>query len=167
MNNIVYRTVDGGAMEQGGRYNIWLNNIFVDVESYQLQWNTLRSPRGPQGMPNAYKSIYDKNIFYYRDPKSRLINAVSWTFDTNEKSDYNLFFCAEGSDFSENTPVEVVRKILPKLNPPKLDRQKTAANLREIMENLKVKKYQIKTHQSPGNEGVNYGFWIEFQKPVP
>lgn len=90
MNNIVYRTLSGGTMIHGGRYNFWENNVFVESGDSQIFWNTLRN--------YAYKNVYEKNIFYYTNPESKLIYVPgSWTFDAIEKCDYNLFFC-KGSD---------------------------------------------------------------------
>ncbi|MCL5019946.1 MAG: right-handed parallel beta-helix repeat-containing protein, partial [Patescibacteria group bacterium] len=91
MNNIVYRTLSGGTMIHGGKYNFWENNIFVDSGEYQIFWNTLRN--------TSYKNIYEKNIFYYTNPKSKLIYVPgTWTFNAIEYSDYNLFFCKGGNE---------------------------------------------------------------------
>ena len=94
-DNIVYRTKSGNTMMHGGRYNIWINNIFVDAVDYQIFWNPLRK--------TAYKSLYVNNIFYYTNPESYLIHiAGTWYDEMIEKSDYNLFYCAGGGPMKIN-----------------------------------------------------------------
>lgn len=70
-----------------------------------------------------------------------------------------------GRGFSENLPVEVAQKIRKQGKGPKYDFEKTADELREIMQALKIKDYRIKIPKPPGSENVNYGIWIEFYKP--
>ena len=48
---------------------------------------------------------------------------------------------------------------------PKYDLSETAADFREIMEDLGIKEYKIQTPKPPGSKGVNYGIWLEFRKP--
>ena len=93
-DNVVYRTKSGNTMMHGNRYNIWVNNIFVDASQYQIFWNPLGK--------TAYKGIYVNNIFYYTNPEAYLIYiAGTWYDDMIEKSDYNLFYL-KGGETNEN-----------------------------------------------------------------
>lgn len=89
VNNIVYRVETGGTMIHGNRYCSWVNNIFIDGGKYQIFFDTINN--------YSYHNIYDRNIFYYTDPDSKLIhNAYMWSKSAMERSDYNLFYCAAG-----------------------------------------------------------------------
>ncbi len=71
-----------------------------------------------------------------------------------------------GRGFSENLPVEIARKIRNQGKGPKYDVAKTANELQEIMQVLEINDYRILIPKPPGSEGVNYGIWLEFRKPV-
>lgn len=75
-----------------------------------------------------------------------------------------------GRGFSENLPVEIARKIRNSKSeggePPVYDVGKTANELREIMQTLRIMKYRIRIPKPSGSEGVNYGIWLEFYKPT-
>lgn len=75
-----------------------------------------------------------------------------------------------GRGFSENLPVEIARKIRNGKGEggelPVYDIGNTAVELQEIMQTLKIKDYHIRIPKPPGSEGVNYGIWIEFHKPI-
>lgn len=71
-----------------------------------------------------------------------------------------------GRGFSRNLPVETARRIRAQQGERiKYDVEKTANELREIMNSLGIKQYRIYQPKPPGSEGVNYGIWIEFHKP--
>ncbi|HDY89490.1 MAG TPA: methyltransferase domain-containing protein [bacterium] len=70
-----------------------------------------------------------------------------------------------GRGFSENLPVETARKIRLNGNLPAYDITDITDELRKIMQNLKIDNYTIKIPKPPGSEGINYGIWLEFQKP--
>jgi SAM-dependent methyltransferase len=70
-----------------------------------------------------------------------------------------------GRGFSENLPVEIARKIRVKQEKRlRYDVEKTANELREIMNLLGIKNYRIHRPRPPGSEKVNYGIWVEFHK---
>ena len=70
-----------------------------------------------------------------------------------------------GRGFSQNLPVETAREIRAKQGKRmKYDVEKTANELREIMNLLGIKHYHIYQSKPSGSEGVNYGVWIEFHK---
>ena len=72
-----------------------------------------------------------------------------------------------GRGFPESLPVETARKVrVGQGNGPNYDVARTAAELREIMEALEIKEYQIRTPRPPNSEGVNYGVWLRFHKPA-
>jgi SAM-dependent methyltransferase len=71
-----------------------------------------------------------------------------------------------GRGFPDSLPVETARKVRTEQgNGPKYDVDKTAAELRGIMEALGIKEYQIRIPKPPDREGVNYGVWLRFRKP--
>jgi hypothetical protein len=90
MDNIVYRTSEGGTHPHGARWNKWLNNIFVDGKICQIRFNTYGN--------HSLHNIFERNIVYWKDPNSPLIRVVaSWqSFQSVEISDYNLFYCVGG-----------------------------------------------------------------------
>jgi SAM-dependent methyltransferase len=70
-----------------------------------------------------------------------------------------------GRGFSKNLPVETARKIRAKQRGKmKYDVEKTANELRSIMNELGIKDYQVHRPQPLGSEDVNYGVWVEFHK---
>ncbi|MFC1562649.1 methyltransferase domain-containing protein [candidate division KSB1 bacterium] len=75
-----------------------------------------------------------------------------------------------GRGFSKNLPLEIARKIRNNQNKnggaPKYDIRKTADELQKIMQTLGIKDYRIRIPKPTGSEGVNYGIWLEFHKPV-
>jgi len=71
-----------------------------------------------------------------------------------------------GRGFSENLPIETARKIRKQGKGPKYDVAKTANELQEIIQILEINDYRILIPKPPGSEGVNYGVWLEFRKPV-
>jgi ubiquinone/menaquinone biosynthesis C-methylase UbiE len=72
-----------------------------------------------------------------------------------------------GRGFSKNLPVETAKKIRAKQRGKmNYDVKETANELREIMNGLGIKEYRIHRPNPAGSEGVNYGVWVEFHKPV-
>ena len=70
-----------------------------------------------------------------------------------------------GRGFSRNLPVETAKKIRAKQRGKmSYDVEKTANELRKIMDVLRIKEYRIHRPKPPG-EKVNYGVWVEFHKP--
>ena len=74
-----------------------------------------------------------------------------------------------GRGFSPNLSVKVARKVRAdqgaKGGEPKYDLKETEAELRGIMNTLKIREYRIRLPKPSGSEGVNYGIWLEFRKP--
>jgi SAM-dependent methyltransferase len=71
-----------------------------------------------------------------------------------------------GRGFSRNLPVETAKEIRATQGEGmKYDVEKTANELREIMNFLRIEHYHIHQPKPPGSEKVNYGVWIEFHKP--
>jgi len=71
-----------------------------------------------------------------------------------------------GRGFSRNLPVKTAKKIRAKQRGKmNYDVDKTANDLRNIMNNLEIKEYKIHRPEPPGGENVNYGVWVEFHKP--
>jgi len=70
-----------------------------------------------------------------------------------------------GRGFARNMPVETARKIRAS-GRLKYDVEKTANDLRRIMNVLEIKRYAVHRPKPPGAEGVNYGVWVEFRKPA-
>lgn len=92
MNNIVYRTLAGGTMIHGGRFNHWENNIFVEAKDSQIFWNTRNN--------DSYGNRYLKNIFYYTNPESKWIYVPGrWTWYAVEEFDFNIIYCPNIKDF--------------------------------------------------------------------
>jgi ubiquinone/menaquinone biosynthesis C-methylase UbiE len=70
-----------------------------------------------------------------------------------------------GRGFSPNLPVETARKIRSERGGKmKYDVDKTADELRGIMNALGIAEYTIHRPKAPGGEDVNYGVWVEFHK---
>ena len=70
-----------------------------------------------------------------------------------------------GRGFSPNLPVETARKIRSERGGKvKYDVDKTADELRGIMNTLGIAEYTIHRPKSAGDEDVNYGVWVEFHK---
>ena len=69
-----------------------------------------------------------------------------------------------GRGFPRNLPVRTARKIRAS-GRLKYDVEKTANDLRHIMDVLKIEEYKIFRPEPPGAERVNYGVWVEFHKP--
>ncbi|MFC2087951.1 right-handed parallel beta-helix repeat-containing protein, partial [Bacteroidota bacterium] len=91
MDNIVYRCAWGSYMDNsGGKYNHWINNIFVDATKGQMFWG---------GRPNqpGY-STFINNIVNYSGNNAYFINANSDDVLENKmvKMDNNLYFYSQG-----------------------------------------------------------------------
>jgi SAM-dependent methyltransferase len=72
-----------------------------------------------------------------------------------------------GRGFSRNLPPDVARAIRDKQGSRmKYDRQEQAALLRQIMNELNIRDYQLHMPDPPGVTNLNYGIWIEFHKPA-
>lgn len=70
-----------------------------------------------------------------------------------------------GRGFSPNLPVETARKIRSQRGGKmKYDVDKTADELRGIMNALGIAEYTIHRPKPAGAEDVNYGVWVEFYK---
>ena len=69
-----------------------------------------------------------------------------------------------GRGFSRTLPVKTARKIRAG-GRLKYDVEKTADDLRHIMDLLNITDYKIHRPKPPGAEDVNYGVWVEFHKP--
>ena len=69
-----------------------------------------------------------------------------------------------GRGLSRNLPVQTAEKVR-KGGKMKYDVDKTADDLRHIMDVLKIKEYRIYRPKPPGADHVNYGIWVEFHKP--
>jgi len=73
-----------------------------------------------------------------------------------------------GRGFPRNLPVETAGKIRVRQGTTvRYDVEKTATELRGIMNVLGIKDYRIHRPKPPGSGGVNYGIWLEFRKPGP
>lgn len=72
-----------------------------------------------------------------------------------------------GRGFSRNMPVATAKNIRSKQGKKmRYNLNKAADELRDIMNELQIKKWQIHRPKPPGSEDVNYGIWIEFHKPT-
>ena len=72
-----------------------------------------------------------------------------------------------GRGFSRNLPVATAKKIRGKQGGKmKYNLDKAADELRQIMELLQIKEWEIHRPNPPGGDNVNYGIWIEFHKPL-
>lgn len=75
-----------------------------------------------------------------------------------------------GRGFSVNLSVDIARRIRTtqreKGSRLKYNVTETAAELREIMKSLGVKGFRVRIPKPPGSEGVSYGVWVEFHKPL-
>jgi len=75
-----------------------------------------------------------------------------------------------GRGFSENLPVEVAARIRAQKREHgsvvTYDLDETAEELEAIMKTLEIDDYRVIIPQPPGSEGVRYGIWLEFHKPV-
>ena len=73
-----------------------------------------------------------------------------------------------GRGFSENLPFEVAREVRARQRrngrEPIYDVEKTAAELRHIMQSLGIENYRIRMPMSERRKEVNYGIWLEFRK---
>ncbi len=70
-----------------------------------------------------------------------------------------------GRGFSENLPVRTATEIRKKQGRRmKYDVEKTADELRMIMNKLAIQEYQIHRPRADLYETVNYGVWVEFRK---
>jgi ubiquinone/menaquinone biosynthesis C-methylase UbiE len=69
-----------------------------------------------------------------------------------------------GRGFPRDLPVKTAEKIRAS-GKLKYDVEKTADDLRRIMDSLKIKEFILYRPKPPGGEHVNYGVWIEFHKP--
>lgn len=69
-----------------------------------------------------------------------------------------------GRGFPRNLPVKTAEKIR-EGGRMKYDVEKTADDLRHLMDVLKINEYIVYRPKPPGGEHVNYGVWVEFHKP--
>ena len=70
-----------------------------------------------------------------------------------------------GRGFSRNLPVETAKKIRAKQHGKiSYDVERTANELREVMDVLRIKGYRIDIPKPPTGAKVNYGVWVEFHK---
>lgn len=70
-----------------------------------------------------------------------------------------------GRGFPRDLPVKTAEKIRAS-GKLKYDVEKTAHDLRRIMDSLKIKNYIVYRPKPSGGEHVNYGVWVEFHKPT-
>jgi len=71
-----------------------------------------------------------------------------------------------GRGFSRNLPVKTAKKIRARQGKKmKYNVDEKAKELYNIMNKLGIKDYRIDIPKPPGSENVNYGIWIEFNKP--
>ena len=70
-----------------------------------------------------------------------------------------------GRGLARDMPVKTARKVRSgqKL---RYDVEKAERSLRKVMENLGIKSYTVERPQPPEAEGINYGVWLTFRKPV-
>ncbi len=73
-----------------------------------------------------------------------------------------------GRGFPDSLPVSTARQIRAKQGKRiKYDRQKEAAKLRGLLDEIGIAGYRLRLPRPPDSEGVNYGLWVTFQKPPP
>ena len=71
-----------------------------------------------------------------------------------------------GRGFARNFPVETAKKIRSKQGKKmQYNLDEKAREFDNIMNKLGIKNYRIEIPKPPGGENINYGIWIEFQKP--
>ncbi|MFC2087775.1 right-handed parallel beta-helix repeat-containing protein, partial [Bacteroidota bacterium] len=91
MDNIVYRCGWGSCMNnRGGKFNHWINNIFVDASQGQIFWGNTKNGPGNNNFIN--------NIVFYSGADAYLINCSSEETLKNKMAemDYNLYFYTKG-----------------------------------------------------------------------
>lgn len=71
-----------------------------------------------------------------------------------------------GRGFPQRLPPEVAAKIREDATKMKYDVSDTERQLRNVMESLGIADYRIYRHRKDNAEGVNYGIWLQFHKPV-
>lgn len=75
-----------------------------------------------------------------------------------------------GRGFPERLPVEVAREIRDRQRrsgkEPVYDVEKSAAELKQIMQSLGIEDYRIRIPKPERRGDVNYGIWLEFHKPA-
>jgi SAM-dependent methyltransferase len=73
-----------------------------------------------------------------------------------------------GRGLPERLPLETARQMRSEQGKDmKYDPAKTEQKLREIVQSLRIKDYRIHRPRADNPEGINYGVWLEFHKPVP
>jgi SAM-dependent methyltransferase len=71
-----------------------------------------------------------------------------------------------GRGLPERLPLETARQMRSEQGKDmKYDPAKTEQQLREIVQSLAIKDYQIHRPRVDNPEGINYGVWLEFHKP--
>jgi SAM-dependent methyltransferase len=131
------------------------------------------------GFGNRVSAIFtDAQVMPFRDNYADIIvSRGSFHFwDDKQKAFSEIYRVLKpggvafiGRGFSENLPVDVAKKVRDGQSKgggkPKYDINKTADELRSIMEALKIEEYKILTPEpAGGSREVNYGIWIEFRK---
>ena len=75
-----------------------------------------------------------------------------------------------GRGFSPNLPVETARRVREQQRQsgrlPGYDVAGVAAELARIARSLGLDDYRVRVPEPRGSEGVNYGVWLEFRRPV-
>lgn len=71
-----------------------------------------------------------------------------------------------GRGFPQRLPLEVAGKIREDATKMKYDVNETERQLRNVMASLGIADYRIHRPRTDNAEGVNYGIWLQFYKPV-
>ena len=82
--NIVARTVRGAYHNHLGFDNIVENNIFVDGQEYQAEWN---------GRADMRRNVFRRNIVVFSNPKAVYIRSSGWSPEVLEECDHNVVWC--------------------------------------------------------------------------
>lgn len=85
--NVVARNVRGGYHNHLGFKNVVENNIFVDGQDYQIEWN---------GRADMTHNVFRRNIICFANGESIYQRSSGWTKATLAECDYNLLWCSGG-----------------------------------------------------------------------
>ena len=131
------------AEESGFRHQV--SSIFADSHSLPFH-------------DNYADIIVSRGSFHFWEDKVRAFNEIYRVLKPGA-----LAYIGRG--FSRNLPVETAKKIRAKQGGKmRYDVEKTANELHNIMNELRIKDYRIHRPKPPGSEKVNYGIWVEFHK---
>lgn len=98
--NIIVRSGgDGGIMLNSGKNNIIENNIIVDCRRQLTTWAMWHS-YAPQMEVFLTGNRFCRNIFYRSQSAGHIYNVGGWTDRALGQADYNLFFNADGGEYT-------------------------------------------------------------------